>query len=193
MGSRVSTQFSIVLRWEMVRSALILCLLLAVTVGHFIPARKNVGSIARNYKVSSPHNLVDLEDNQAGKPRDALRTTEITELIEEEENSEDTTKPSEQEEGSGEVRDPSDADEFDEDEFVSSKSEIEYDYDDYEEEGSGRSNEEGPLAPILARVNLETPLGQFLSRINDFKIQIKKEINLLGRNIRLGLAFLNVG
>ena len=77
---------------------------------------------------------------------------------------------------------------------MSSKAEIEYDYEEYEdEEGSGRSNEEGPLAPILARVNLDTPLGQFLSRINDFKIRIKKEINILGRNIRLGLAFLNVG
>ena len=77
---------------------------------------------------------------------------------------------------------------------MSSKAEIEYDYgeDEEDDEGSGKSIE-GPLAPLLARLNPETPLGQFLSRINDFKAHIKTEISLLGRNIRLGLAFLTVG
>merc|ERR1712083_818769 len=185
-------QYSIVLSQEMIRLVFILTLLLACIAGYTIPGRKNAGSVARNYRVAS-YNLVDQEDTLADK--DVLKTTETTEMIDENENQVDSTETTEQKENSDDVRDPSKAEEFDEDEFVSSKSEIEYDYGEYEEdeEGSGRSNEEGPLAPILARVNLDSPLGQFLSQINDFKIRIKKEINILGRNIRLGLAFLNVG
>ena len=93
-------------------------------------------------------------------------------------------------------RDPNDATEFDDNEFVSAISEIEYDYDedeDEEDDESGRSVPEGPLGQFLSRVNPDTPLGQLLNRVNTFKARIKTEINLLGRNLRLGLAFLNVG
>ena len=93
-----------------------------------------------------------------------------------------------------EERDPNDATEFDDNEFVSAISEIEYDYDeDEEEDESGRSVPDGPLGQFLSRVDPDTPLGQFLNRVNTFKARIKTEINLLGRNLRLGLAFLNVG
>ena len=93
-----------------------------------------------------------------------------------------------------EERDPNDATEFDDNEFVSAISEIEYDYDeDEEEDESGRSVPDGPLGQFLSRVDPDTPLGQFLTRVNTFKARIKTEINLLGRNLRLGLAFLNVG
>ena len=90
-----------------------------------------------------------------------------------------------------EERDPNDATEFDDNEFVSAISEIEYDYDEDEEEDdeeSGRSVPEGPLGQFLATIDPDTLLGQFLKRA-----WIKTEINLLGRNLRLGLAFLNVG
>ena len=77
---------------------------------------------------------------------------------------------------------------------MSAISEIEYDEDeDEEEDESGRSVPDGPLGQFLSRVNPDTPLGQFLNRVNTFKARIKTEINLLGRNLRLGLAFLNVG
>ena len=78
---------------------------------------------------------------------------------------------------------------------MSDISEIEYDYDDDEEddEESGRSVPDGPLGQFLTQINPDTPLGQILKRINDFKVQVKTQINILGRNIRLGLAFLNVG
>ena len=71
-------------------------------------------------------------------------------------------------------------------------SEIEYDYDDDEEE-SGSSVPKGPLGQFLTRIDPDTPLGQLLNRINTAKARVKTEINLLGRNLRLGLAFLNVG
>ena len=65
-------------------------------------------------------------------------------------------------------RDPNDATEFGDNEFVSAISEIEYDYDDEEEEGeSGRSVEEGPMGQFPGTVNPETPLGIFLNRVND--------------------------
>ena len=92
-----------------------------------------------------------------------------------------------------EERDPNDATEFDENEFVSAISEIEYDYDeDEEDDESGRSVPEGLLGQFLSRVDPDTPLGQLLNRVNTFKARIKTEINLLGRNLRLGLAFLNM-
>ena len=90
-----------------------------------------------------------------------------------------------------EERDPNDATEFDDNEFASAISEIEYDYDEDEEEDdeeSGRSVPEGPLGQFLATIDPDTLLGQFLKRA-----WIKTEINLLGRNLRPGLAFLNVG
>ena len=95
-----------------------------------------------------------------------------------------------------EERDPNDATEFDDNEFVSAISEIEYEYDEDEEEDdeeSGRSVPEGPLGQFLTTIDPDTPLGQLLNRVNTFKARIKTEINLLGRNLRLGLAFLNVG
>ena len=83
-----------------------------------------------------------------------------------------------------------DPNEFGDNEFVSAISEIEYDYDDEEEEGeSGRSVEEGPMGQFPGTVNPETPLGNFLNRVNTLKARIKTEINLLGRHFRLGLAF----
>ena len=95
-----------------------------------------------------------------------------------------------------EERDPNDATEFDDNEFVSAISEIEYDYDDDEEENEeedGSSVPKGPLGQFLTRIDPDTPLGQLLNRINTAKARVKTEINLLGRNLRLGLAFLNVG
>ena len=79
-------------------------------------------------------------------------------------------------------KDSIEATEFDENGLeVSGIADVEYDYDDEDyEDNSGRS------VPL-------TPLGQFLNRINTFKANIKSELDLLSRNIRLAFAFLSVG
>ena len=72
---------------------------------------------------------------------------------------------------------------LDADEVTTTKSiaDVEYDYDeeDYEDTTSGRSVPSGPF-------------GQLFVRVMDFKARIKSELNLIGRNIRLALAFLFV-
>ena len=67
----------------------------ACIAGYTIPGRKNAGTVARNYRVAS-YNLVDQEDTLAAK--DALKATETTEMIEEDEdeNQVDSTETPEQ-------------------------------------------------------------------------------------------------
>ena len=88
--------------------------------------------------------------------------------------------------------------EFDEAEFISSIADIEYDYDEYdqetiEEEGSGRSLPETPLSPLIRNIDTTTPLGSFLLQVNNFKARLLRDLNRLNRNLRIGLAFLSVG
>ena len=61
-----------------------------------------------------------------------------------------------------EERDPNDATEFDDNEFASSISEIEYDYaEDEEEDASGSSVQEGPMGQFLSTVKQDTCLDNF--------------------------------
>jgi hypothetical protein len=203
--------------------------------GRFIPLRKNAEIQDRKYSVYT-QNIVETQESETVKGKDALSTVDTTEIAE---GTETTTEKDEDVQGIFfclhdedakpmnlyflitklfhpkqrkkeniflyielvvkvfqfiEERDPNDATEFDDNEFVSAISEIEYDYDeDEEEDESGRSVPDGSLGQFLSRVDPDTPLGQFLNSVNTFKARIKTDINLLGRNLRLGLAFINVG
>ena len=88
-----------------------------------------------------------------------------------------------------EERDPNDATEFDDNEFVSAIFKLNMIM--MKKRRRMKVKEVSKRAHWDSRSN--TPLGQFLNGVNTFKAWIKTEINLLGRNLRLGLAFLNVG